>query len=560
MSSLKKLSAMLIILFLAANNAYPDQSHLQPFSEPVGTASLSEDSSAFRAMAGLLENMDSIRDSIENEKRLLIKTSTEEQRLKVEKEINSLSSKLESLQKSFESIATGIDVNDYESVPQSSFDWKQELQDLFTPIIQSMKNMSSRPRDIEKNKNRLNYLKQKEVLTKAAIKNLESRISASGDKHISNILKDMKKKWEGYLQQITSAQSVAKFQIEEKTKEGGSLLRSIQTSLEAFFKTRGKNLLLSAFGSMLFFLSMRFLSARFERLMLRITRNRKNIYFRFSCLAYQFMTIVGAVSAAIFILYALGDWTLFGLAILFLLSMAWTAKQTLPKYWVETKMMLNLGTVKEGERVIYKGVPWKVSSLGFFTVLSNPELTGGEISLPLSKLADMNSRACHPDEPWFPCRRDDWVTLSDGTTGKVILQSPETVQLWLHGGSVKTYHTETFLGLSPLNISKGFLVVIYFGLDYRHQEDIIESIPSKIKVAIMEGLEKDGMAGEVKSLKVEFARAEASSLDLALIASFSGLAAENQGSLIRLLNQLAVDACTRNGWSIPFPQLTVHKA
>lgn len=559
MISIKNKSVFICLVLIIASQAFANQTQISSISQTKENVSLSDESNALRAMAGLIENMTAIRNEIEDEKKFLVGASTEELRLKTEKEINDLTSKLEIMGNNFESIATGIDVNSYKSTPQATFDWKQEIQELITPIIQSIKNMSARPREIEKNKNRLDYLRQKETLTNTALKNLDSRINATEDKQLKKTLNEMKKKWEGYLQQITSAQSVLRFQIEEKTREEGSVFKSIQTMIKTFFKTRGKNLLLTASGFLLVFLSMRFLNGTFDILMLKITKNQKNIYFRISSLGYMLMTALASISAALFILYALGDWTLFGLALLFLLSMAWTAKHTIPKHWVEAKMMLNLGTVKENERVIYKGVPWKVSSLGFFTELVNTELAGGRISLPLSKLADMNSRACHPDEPWFPCKNEDWVTLSDGTTGKVILQSPETVQLWLHGGSVKTYHTESFLGLNPQNISKGFLIVIPFGLDYRHQEEIIEIIPQKMREAVLEGIEKAGFSGNLKNLKIEFANAGASSLDLAIIVSFSGAAAESYGNICRLMQQRAVEVCTKNGWSIPFPQLTVHQ-
>jgi small-conductance mechanosensitive channel len=59
---------------------------------------------------------------------------------------------------------------------------------------------------------------------------------------------------------------------------------------------------------------------------------------------------------------------------------------------------------------------------------------------------------------------------------------------------------------------------------------------------------------------VEFDHAGASSLDVAIFALFSGEAAPSYYKMRRLLNRLAVEACNRHGWTIPFTQLTVHQA
>jgi len=561
MLSIKKLTALCCLFLIIASQVLGEETPLssENSASPGPPISFYGEVNTFKAMKGLNESIIMVKKEIELGKKSLIGASTEELRLKAEKEINTLTTRLDQLENNFEGLATGIDTVTFKSPQQSQFDWKLELQDLFAPMIQSIKSLSSRPREVEKNRNKLAYLKQKLSTANSAIENLNSRIAATGDAQIQEKLKALKKKWEGYIQQIASEQSVITIQIEERVKEKGSLFKSLQDMLKSFLKTRGKNLFFALSGMIVVYFSMRFFTDRFNRFVLRVFRGKKNFYARLTSLAYQGFTFFCSITSALLILYILGDWTLFGLAMLFLLSIAWTAKQTLPKYFLEAKMLLNMGTVKENERVIYNGIPWKVSALGFYTDLVNPELIGGKISLPLSKLADMYSRACHHEEPWFPCNKEDWVTLSDGTTGKVILQSPETVQLFLHGGTVRTYHTPNFLSLNPQNISKGFLLVIPFGLDYSHQSEITEVIPAKMRETVMEGINSADFAGNLKNLKIEFSKAEASSLDIVIIASFAGEAAGNYGSICRQIQKSAVDACTKYGWSIPFPQLTLHK-
>jgi len=59
---------------------------------------------------------------------------------------------------------------------------------------------------------------------------------------------------------------------------------------------------------------------------------------------------------------------------------------------------------------------------------------------------------------------------------------------------------------------------------------------------------------------VEFALANNSSLDLAVIADFSGQLGDLHNRLRRAIQRWSVDACTEYGWEIPFPQMTLHGA
>jgi len=52
--------------------------------------------------------------------------------------------------------------------------------------------------------------------------------------------------------------------------------------------------------------------------------------------------------------------------------------------------------------------------------------------------------------------------------------------------------------------------------------------------------------------------AGASSLDLVVIADFSGEIAPYHNILKRLITRMIIEACNENNWNIPFPQLTVH--
>jgi len=148
------------------------------------------------------------------------------------------------------------------------------------------------------------------------------------------------------------------------------------------------------------------------------------------------MTIIFSLFALIFVFYVFEDWVLLSLAIIFLMGVGWGAKNTLPWFWHQSRLMLNIGAVREGERLFYQGVPWLVKKINLFSTLENPTL-GVSLRLPIEELMDKTSRPFDKKEPWFPCRRNDWVLLADGTRGCVTSLSHEMVELVQRGGPRK---------------------------------------------------------------------------------------------------------------------------
>jgi hypothetical protein len=110
---------------------------------------------------------------------------------------------------------------------------------------------------------------------------------------------------------------------------------------------------------------------------------------------YTFFTIVGAMFSFILVLYYFEDWVLLTLTLLFLLGIAWTSKQALPRFAREGTLLLNIGAVRDRERVLYSGIPWLVQSLNFYTRLVNPELVGGDIRLGVCVADERLSEAFH---------------------------------------------------------------------------------------------------------------------------------------------------------------------
>lgn len=553
-----KTSVIFITLYSAAilfscfaNNLAHGQSALA--EEKIDKAAIITLETIIRSVQDLDKRLDAI-------KKKHTAARTKQEKIRIENEINKLSKELRRLESDFEKIATGVDLDSSDASLGKDFDWNMEIRELLGPALQELKNMTARPRQIEKLRGKVSYYEKKLPNIKKAVINIEKLIIQVNDNDLKHHLNILKKNWMSKKQQISNQLTVARYQLGEKSKDRKSFLESAQDILRIFFKSRGRNLLLSLAAFLLIFLLLRLVHQLIYKYSPMHKSGVRTFFLRLSDVIYHLMTFIGATSALLVVLYISGDWVLLSIAILFILGLVWTAKQGLPLFWQQAKLLLNLGTIRENERVVYNGIPWKVASVNLYSYFENPELKGGRIRLPLKDLMGLNSRPCYEDEPWFPCRENDWVILKDGTLGQVAVQTPEMVQLVLRGGSCKTCLTEEFLRSDPDNISESFPLRVTFRIDHRHKAISTNEVPGKMKEILTEKLAEQGYADHIIELRAEFKEATAWSLDIEIVAYFSGKVAEYYNVLARLLHRIAVDACNINGWEIPVAQVAIRNA
>lgn len=522
--------------------------------EPIAT----EEVNTLDTLTGVVQLITELRKEIEGEEKKYHEAQIQEDRTEIKEEIDKLNERLESLKTNFEEIATGLDLETFYQKPQKRFDWKEEIQTLVGPIVNDLKNMTARPRLIENLRTQTAYYEKQISLVKNALKNIHAIAAQVKDEALKEQLIDLENTWNSKGRQISSQLTIAKYQLADKLSERKTLLESGKNIVRVFFKSRGRNFILSVFAFLFVFFLLRYVHSHIYKGSFIHKTVANSFYIRLAEVLYYVFTFVGATGALLIVLYLCGDWVLLGIAFIFILGLIWTAKQTLPRFYEQGTLLLNLGTVKENERVLYNGLPWKVVSLQLNTQLVNPELKGGRIRIPIRDLKDMRSRPYHPDEPWFPCKENDWVVLADGTFGKVVTQTPEVVQLIVGGGSHKTYLTTEFLKQTPLNLSRSFSVRITYGIDYRHQAIAITEVPSKLKEAVNAGLINEGYRNDLLNLNVEFKEAADSSLDYLVSAEFSGRIAGDYYKLSRIMQKVALETCNKYGWEIPFTTYTVH--
>lgn len=486
--------------------------------------------------------------------------ATEDARQELQKRIDAERARIDQLRENIRDIVGGSEAADYADAAEAGTSIQEQISELIQPVLGEMREATAEPRELDALKKSL--IKWQERQRKA--ENVLRRIDTLAEKETDDVLlaelKSAKELWESRKAEALSQMAVAKVQIDERESTRRSLWERLSTGFSGFFRSRGMNLLLAILaGGALFYVTRKAYSW-LRRISPIHKGSSKNFSGRLSDMLAMAAAVLISLLAVILVFYVRGDWLLLTLVVIFLIGVAWAGKTALPPYLEQIRMILNLGSVREGERVVYNGLPWKVSSLGFFSTFTNPGLQGGMMRIPIRDVMEMISRPLAPKEVWFPTEADDWVILSDGTYGKTITQTPDQVVVLQLGGSLKTYPTADFLELAPENLSHGFRLSVTFGIDYAHQAESTSSVPKIFSEALNAALLRDYGREAVRSVQVEFSEAGSSSLDYTILADFDGSLAHRHKALRRKIQTVCVNVCNEQGWGIPFTQITVHQA
>lgn len=488
--------------------------------------------------------------------------------------IDGLQKELESLNQNFETLATQLHATEIPRTEALKTGWLEELQEITRPMLDAIREVTQRPRRIDSLKAKIESLQAQVLRYQEARSNLEALLELNGN--VSGVIEDDKKKDISQKQLVSSYKEnllrlidkynpeILELELEETRRslhelqtDGTTVFGVVSKSITEFFKERGYHL---AMASITFFGLWWLLAVTFRvvhertQLLSRLGRSVRKVIKT----VYSLVIFFVAVLASLLVLYLMDDWLLLSFVVLILIALGWTSRQLIPKFLQELRLVLNFGTVREGERMFWMGVPWLVKEIGVNATLMNPRLDGGLLNLPVGELIGQHSRPFVKDEEWFPTNQGDWVILSDDTFGKVVSQTPEQVILENYG-SRKYYLTPEFLTLKPRNISSGYTLVLKFGLDYGVQDRICDELPELFQADIEKHTQD---LQELKPpvfdlVKVQFSDAGASSLNLIAIAIVNGTYAEDYYSLQRKLNTIMVQTCNENKLTIPFNQMTL---
>ncbi len=479
----------------------------------------------------------------------LTNSKTPEERKVIAEELVALKARRSELQRDLISISASASYDQLFGKDGSEFTLNREMNDLLRPLLSSLKQATQAPRAIESLTNILEADRDRLKLIEEAITNATAYAPTYQDKEVQATIKgSVLKSLSEERAELENRIRIYANQLADIREHQESFLDSSAEVFRKYFRTRGWSLILALLTFALVFFGARFLHQYLHRYSPLHRPERRSFYSRLADVIYYVLSFVGAVFAALLVLYVRGDWMLLSFAILFLAGLTLAAKNGLPHFYEQTRLLLNLGEAREGERVVIGNVPWRVETLSFFSTLNNPWLKGGKLRLPLRQMAALVSRRFDEDEPWFPSKVEDWVALDDGTFGKVILQSPEQVQLVMLGGSRKTYRVGSYLDKNPRNLSTGFRITAKVALNLSSieasAEEMVKIAQEQIQRGLLETMEHEAL----RDLAVDLTSISETVQGLHVTADFAGELAPKYDHLGRLLQKLVSNLCLANSW------------
>ena len=499
------------------------------------------------------------KELVEQQQALIHGEDSITEKARKQEKLERLQEELRATNSHFREVAAGTDISILQAGEnQTEFDIQEEVLALLKPVFEEMRELTADARQKTALNEKIAFYQERIPVIQSAIENISTLQKSNAGDTLSSALNDSIKNWQQKQTFMQSELQAAEVQLNKILAAESSLTESYQGFFKSFFKKRGAYLLKALLVIILVVLVSRYSHRWMLRNLPGFQVKHRSFRVRLADLIHRFATFLFIVMGPMAVFYLEGDWLFFSMGILILFGLVWTLARALPHIWREAQLFLNVGAVREGERIHFNGLPWRVERINLYCDLSNP-VANIRMRVPIDDLINAKSRPFDPNEPWFPCKKDDWVILSDGVRGKVIGISPEMVQLVQRGGAQITYRTDDFLGKRPMNLATNFRLKEIIGISYNLQNNATTTIPQILKEYIQQRAAQDGYGEDMLNLQVELEKANDSSLDIVVIADFKGEQGGLYNRLRRAIQRWCVDACTENNWEIPFPQMSMHQ-
>ncbi len=506
-----------------------------------------------------LDTMDSIIESIANGKQEIEEmekarkgAQTDEEKAQITEELKKISDRIKGLTHDFSIVLTGLDKEKLFQKEEKETDWNKELQEVFSPLIVQLKQVTERPRQMEILRSVIGYYENLLPRITDAVDKINSVVDEVSNPDTLKQISELDEFWTQQEKEVTDKLEAARHQLFELEKDKMSFTETMEYLYGSVFKQRGINILYAVIAFLVTFLIFHLLR------LLIIKINPLQRFPKYMILGnlidvlLYILSFLAATTATAVVLYVYGNWLVLGVLVIILLGVVWAARNTLPDFVEQIKILLGFGPVRQGEKVMIDGIPYRVEMMGVYSYLNNPLLTGGTLRLPLKDLVGMRSRPYDENEPWFPCKEGDYV-LIDGlsTWRQVKRQTPQTVEFnWFE--MLETMPTRSFMGRKIFNISAApFWAGINFSIAYKHRFEALGDLRDKLSKFVEEEIKKQPYGEHILYPWVDLAGlADDSSLNFMVWIQAAPEAASKYGAMSLHLNQIALEAANKYGWEI----------
>lgn len=477
----------------------------------------------------------------------------------VQQQLDELGTDLKQLRKSLEQAAIGsVDTSVFNET-DTSFDWQVELSQILLPIVDNLKALTEKPRRISSLLSSVERLSKQREVIETAMGNIDEELAAIEEPDLKASLGAIRKSWKRRLTENEQNTKLAKLQLSELQNSDTKWWQSAQIAIVEFAKGRGLTLFLAFCFAVVVWHGLKFLFNLFLTKKSFADQQEFRTRKRLAQYVFRAVSFIIVLIVVVAVFYVRGDVLLMGLAIIGVVGLALGLRQAVPRFYREARLLLDLGSIRENERVMYNGLPWQVVSLNVHSVLRNPELTG-IVRLPLDQMGALVSRPAGK-EPWFPASKNDYILLENGLFRQVVRLTPEVVELQSGGGTITSVPANEFYHWTFENMSRGesYAIPAVFGIDYQMQDISLSKVAPRFREAVEHAIKHSDYGQWLKQVQVEFKSAGSSSLDFWIYVTMQSTAATGMFKIERMIQQACVKVCSEEGWGIPFPHVTVHQ-
>jgi len=498
----------------------------------------------------LLNTRDALRKSLDELRKRLPSETSDSAKREVQEQIDALDKQRQQVERDFAVLATGLQEQQTrgdKSGPAPPPSLQEEISQLLTPVFTDLRQLSQKARRVQELEDEIAQLRDRETQASRAMAEIdkllvEVKASKAPDTGLRTALSDSRKTWQARLDESKNRIAALQHQLTELRVTGIDFWTELGSNVKRFVFIRGTNIILALLVFIVVFFGLR--TAYSYVLKVVPVRKYQSLGFTLRVLdvGHEGVSLLLGISAALLVLYARGDWLLGGLALLALGGLLMTAKTGIARHLTQLQFLLNLGPVREGERVIIQGVPWRVGAIYMFTQLTNPAMGGIGLRLPLEMLAGLTSRPSKLDEAWFPCENRGWVLLNaTALNGSILAQvteiTPDHVEITYDGGLKRWIPTATFMTMDVASLSAGFTRSVTVNLpadpEAAASQAIVERLKSDLRAALLQLMRPE----ELTDLEVELLESPCSSLNCLITASFTGSQAPHYHRLSRVLRR-----------------------
>ena len=439
----------------------------------------------------MTESIKTINEEISVYEKKLKQAGSEEEKKSTSEYLAELNERLAKTKNDFSVLTTGIDYSSFLKKEGKEVEWDKELKEIFSPIIVELKETTERPRQMERLRSDIMYLEKRIPQVRQASADLAKFLEKIDDQKVKERLESWKDYWEQLEKEFATRLEANRNQLLQLENERKSLLSSFKVFFDSFVKHRGKSLFFALLAFVGIYLAFRLL----QRIIWKISPFHKSAKYMFWAnlvdVMFYALAILVATGGLVAVLFTSGDWLILAIVLLLVFGIIWGAKNTLPEFAEQIKLLLGFGPVRQGELVMVGGLPYRVEMMGVYSYLENPLLnSGGTLRLPLKDLVGMRSRPYDEQTVvWFPCKVGEVVLINGSIMRKVLMISPQYVKLDWYGCDMDEYMpTSTFMNSTLLSLARPFWAGINFLVSYQHR-DYLEII-DKLTPFVREELKK----------------------------------------------------------------------